>query len=170
MLFRSRKGNNAQLCSCTALLQINLFETVLHVEGQGFVARCSMCACFYRYTTASWSKGFLSCEACKYVVADEQQMIRVTFALTGTATVTTQAVDKRLEMIDEALEQFSQLKGHVTYFPALHYYLAKTMERHGNYRDALRELETVLRQAEVLKVEYACATCGRELRKAWRRA
>ena len=70
-----RKGNNAQLCSCTALLQINLFETVLHVEGQGFVARCSMCACFYRYTTASWSKGFLSCEACKYVVADEQPLL-----------------------------------------------------------------------------------------------
>ncbi len=68
----------------------------------------------------------------------------------------------RLEMIDEALEQFSQLKGHVTYFPALHYYLAKTMERHGNYRDALRELETVLRQAEVLKVEYACGTCNRK--------
>jgi lipopolysaccharide biosynthesis regulator YciM len=68
----------------------------------------------------------------------------------------------RLEMIDEALEQFSQLKGHVTYFPALHYYLAKTMERHGNYRDSLRELETVLRQAEVLKVEYACATCNRK--------
>ncbi len=68
----------------------------------------------------------------------------------------------RLEMIDEALEQFSKLKGHVTYFPALHYYLAKTMERHGNYRDALRELETVLRQAEVLKVEYACATCSRK--------
>ena len=70
-----RKGNNAQLCSCTALLQINLSETVLHVEGQGFVARCSMCACFYRYTTASWSKGFLSCEACKYVVADEQPLL-----------------------------------------------------------------------------------------------
>ncbi len=68
----------------------------------------------------------------------------------------------RLEMIDEALDQFLQLKGHVTYFPALHYYLAKTMERHGNFRDALRELETVLRQAEVLKVEYACATCSRK--------
>ncbi|MFQ5877279.1 MAG: tetratricopeptide repeat protein [Acidobacteriota bacterium] len=68
----------------------------------------------------------------------------------------------RLEMIDEALEQFAQLKGRVTYFPTLHYYLAKTLERHGNYREALRELETVLRQAEALKVEYICATCTRK--------
>ncbi|OLE66702.1 MAG: hypothetical protein AUG09_06185 [Acidobacteria bacterium 13_1_20CM_2_68_7] len=52
----------------------------------------------------------------------------------------------RLEMIDEALQQFSQMKGRVTYFPALHYYLAKIME--------------------VLKVEYACTTCARKY-SAW---
>ena len=68
----------------------------------------------------------------------------------------------RLEMIDEALQQFAQMKGRVTYFPALHYYLAKIMERQGNLREALKELELVLRQAEVLKVEYACATCSRK--------
>jgi len=68
----------------------------------------------------------------------------------------------RLEMIDEALEQFSQMKGRVTYFPALHYYLAKIMERQGNLREALREFEQVLRQAEVLKIEYVCATCARK--------
>ncbi len=68
----------------------------------------------------------------------------------------------RLEMIDEALQQFAQMKGQVTYFPALHYYLAKIMERHGNFREAIRELEIVLRQAEVLKVEYVCGTCTRK--------
>jgi lipopolysaccharide biosynthesis regulator YciM len=72
----------------------------------------------------------------------------------------------RLEMIDEALQQFSQMKGQVTYFPALHYYLAKIMERQGNLREALKELELVLRQAEVLKVEYVCATCARKY-PAW---
>ncbi len=72
----------------------------------------------------------------------------------------------RLEMIDEALQQFSQMKGRVTYFPALHYYLAKIMERQGNMREALTELELVLRQAEVLKVEYVCATCSRK-HPAW---
>ncbi len=72
----------------------------------------------------------------------------------------------RLEMIDEALEQFSQMKGQVTYFPALHYYVGKIMERQGNWREAIRELEMVLRQAEVLKVEYACATCSRKY-SAW---
>ena len=72
----------------------------------------------------------------------------------------------RLEMIDEALQQFSQMKGRVTYFPALHYHLAKIMERQGHLREALKELELVLRQAEVLKVEYACATCSRKY-PAW---
>jgi lipopolysaccharide biosynthesis regulator YciM len=68
----------------------------------------------------------------------------------------------RLEMIDEALQQFSQMKGQVTYFPGLHYYLAKIMERHGNLREALKELEILLKEAELLKVEYACSTCGRK--------
>ncbi|HXH28628.1 MAG TPA: tetratricopeptide repeat protein [Candidatus Polarisedimenticolia bacterium] len=72
----------------------------------------------------------------------------------------------RLEMVDEALQQFTQMKGRVTYFPTLHYYLAKIMERHGNFRDALREQETVLQQSEVLKVEYVCATCARKY-PAW---
>jgi tetratricopeptide (TPR) repeat protein len=68
----------------------------------------------------------------------------------------------RLEMIDEALQQFSQMKGRVTYFPSLHYYLAKIMERQGNLPEALKELELVLRQSEVLKLEYVCATCMRK--------
>lgn len=72
----------------------------------------------------------------------------------------------RLEMLDEALQQFTQMKGQVTYFPALHYYLAKIMERHGNLREAIQEMEMVLKQAELLRVEYACATCGRKVR-AW---
>ncbi|HZM69705.1 MAG TPA: tetratricopeptide repeat protein [Candidatus Cryosericum sp.] len=72
----------------------------------------------------------------------------------------------RLEMLDEALAEFSRMKAQVTYFPALHYCLAKIQERHGNYREALRELETLLLQAEALKVEYACGTCSRRY-PAW---
>jgi tetratricopeptide (TPR) repeat protein len=68
----------------------------------------------------------------------------------------------RLEMLDEALQQFALMKGKVAYFPALHYYLAKIMERHGNHREAIKELEIVLKQAEVLRIEYVCATCGRK--------
>jgi lipopolysaccharide biosynthesis regulator YciM len=67
----------------------------------------------------------------------------------------------RLEMIDEALQQFSQLKGQVAYFPSLHHYLAKIMERHGNLREALKELEILLQETEVLKIAYACSTCRR---------
>src|SRR3989442_1510136 len=57
----------------------------------------------------------------------------------------------RLEMIDEALQQFAQMKGRVTYFPALHYYLATIMERQGNLREALKALDLVLRQWAVLQ-------------------
>jgi lipopolysaccharide biosynthesis regulator YciM len=70
----------------------------------------------------------------------------------------------RLEMIDEALQQFAQMRSKVTHFPALHYYLAKIMERHGDLHEAIQELETVLRQTGVLRVEYACGTCGRKYR------
>jgi tetratricopeptide (TPR) repeat protein len=67
----------------------------------------------------------------------------------------------RLEMLDEALAEFSRLRGRVAHFPALHYSLARIHERHGNYREAIRELETLLSQAEPLRAEYACATCAR---------
>jgi tetratricopeptide (TPR) repeat protein len=67
----------------------------------------------------------------------------------------------RLEMLDEALGEFSRLKNRVAYFPALHYHLAKILERHGNYREAIRELEILLVQAEALKVEYVCTTCSK---------
>ncbi|HEU4401962.1 MAG TPA: tetratricopeptide repeat protein [Candidatus Polarisedimenticolia bacterium] len=72
----------------------------------------------------------------------------------------------RLEMIDEALQQFSLMSGQVTHFPALHYHLAKIMERHGNFREALKELEIVLQETELLKVEYICGTCARKF-PAW---
>ncbi len=68
----------------------------------------------------------------------------------------------RLEMPDEALQQFALMKVKVAYFPALHYYLAKIMERHGNHREAIKELEIVLKQSEVLRLEYVCATCARK--------
>ncbi len=67
----------------------------------------------------------------------------------------------RLEMIDEALQQFTLMKGLVTYFPTLHYYLAKIMERQGNHREAIKELEILLGEADVLRIEYACAVCAR---------
>jgi lipopolysaccharide biosynthesis regulator YciM len=67
----------------------------------------------------------------------------------------------RLEMLDEALAEFGRIKSRVAYFPALHHNLAKILERHGNYREAIREMETLLMQAEALRVEYVCATCSK---------
>ena len=72
----------------------------------------------------------------------------------------------RLEMLDEALDEFGRMKSRVTYFPALHYHLARILERHGNYREAIRELETLLAQAEGLRAEYACSVCSKRF-AAW---
>jgi hypothetical protein len=69
-----RKGNSAALCSNTPLLQTHMVHAVLHVGGQGFFARCNLCACFYKYGTASWNKGALTCEACKYLIVDDQPL------------------------------------------------------------------------------------------------
>lgn len=68
----------------------------------------------------------------------------------------------RLEMLDEAEQEFTRMKNRVSYFPTLHYHLAKIRERRGNHGEAVKELETVLRQTEALKVDYVCATCARK--------
>jgi lipopolysaccharide biosynthesis regulator YciM len=72
----------------------------------------------------------------------------------------------RLEMLDDALREFVRMKSQVAYFPALHYHLAKILERQGSHHEALRELETVLLQTESLKVVYVCGTCARKY-SAW---
>ena len=72
----------------------------------------------------------------------------------------------RLEMLDEALAEFTRMKSRVAYFPALHYHMARILERHGNYREAIRELETLMLQAEAIKVEYLCSVCSRRY-PAW---
>ncbi|MCZ6695412.1 MAG: tetratricopeptide repeat protein [Acidobacteria bacterium] len=72
----------------------------------------------------------------------------------------------RLEMIDEAMQEFARLRERVARFPALHHLLAKIHQRQGRYREALREMETVLRESEALEVDYVCRTCDRKY-PAW---
>ncbi|HET6277934.1 MAG TPA: tetratricopeptide repeat protein [Candidatus Polarisedimenticolia bacterium] len=68
----------------------------------------------------------------------------------------------RLEMIDEALQEFTRLRGRVARFPALHHHLAKIHERQGQYPEALREMETVLLETDALQVDYVCRICERK--------
>ena len=68
----------------------------------------------------------------------------------------------RLEMIEEALQEFKRLRGRVAHFPALHRHLAKIHERQGRYPEALKEMETVLRETDALQVDYVCRICERK--------
>lgn len=68
----------------------------------------------------------------------------------------------RLEMIDEALHEFTGLRGRVAHFPALHHHLARIHERQGRYPEALKEMETVLLETDALQVDYVCRICDRK--------
>jgi len=68
----------------------------------------------------------------------------------------------RLEMIEEALQEFNRLRGRVDRFPALHHHLAKIYERQGQFSEALREMETVLLETDALQFDYVCRICERK--------
>lgn len=66
-----RKGNTANLCANTPLLQIDLSKAVLHIKNSVPIARCTLCGTFYHYTLHAWSKGVPCCTACSYKIADD---------------------------------------------------------------------------------------------------
>jgi lipopolysaccharide biosynthesis regulator YciM len=68
----------------------------------------------------------------------------------------------RLEMLDDAMSVLSSLEGRATYAPTLHYLLGRIHDRRRNFRDASREYRKVIREMELVQVEYRCAACGVE--------
>lgn len=66
----------------------------------------------------------------------------------------------RLEMLDEAREILSELRGRASYAPTLHYLLGRIAERRGEFEDAAADLRESVRQSGVLKLEYRCGGCG----------
>jgi lipopolysaccharide biosynthesis regulator YciM len=67
----------------------------------------------------------------------------------------------RLEILDEALVLFQEVRAQVVYSPILFFFMAKIHGRRGRTEQALNEYRQLLRNLGVLKLRYECAVCGR---------
>jgi len=65
----------------------------------------------------------------------------------------------RLEMLDDAFSVLSSLEGRATYAPTLHYLLGRIHERRGNPRHAASEYRKVIKETDLVQVEYTCRAC-----------
>lgn len=66
----------------------------------------------------------------------------------------------RLEILDEALEQFKEVRAQVVYSPILFFFMAKIHARRGRIEQALNEYRQLLRNLGILKLRYECDVCG----------
>jgi len=66
----------------------------------------------------------------------------------------------RLEILDEALEIFQEVKSQVVYSPMLFFFMAKIHARRGRTEAALNEYRQLLRNLGTLKLRFECAVCG----------
>jgi lipopolysaccharide biosynthesis regulator YciM len=67
----------------------------------------------------------------------------------------------RLEMLDDALAVLAGLEGRASYAPTLHYLIGRIHERRRNYPEAVREYRKVIKEMELVQLEYRCGSCGR---------
>ena len=67
----------------------------------------------------------------------------------------------RLEILDEALVLFQEVRAQVVYSPILFFFMAKIHGRRGRTEQALNEYRQLLRNLGVLKLRYECNVCGR---------
>jgi lipopolysaccharide biosynthesis regulator YciM len=72
----------------------------------------------------------------------------------------------RLEMLDDALSVLRALDGRASYAPTLHYLLGRIHERRRNFTDAASEYRKVIREMELVALEYRCRAC-RHTRADW---
>jgi lipopolysaccharide biosynthesis regulator YciM len=72
----------------------------------------------------------------------------------------------RLEMLDDALAILQALDGRASYAPTLHYLLGRIHERRRNWRDACTEYRKVIKEMELVQLEYRCRVC-RETSAEW---
>lgn len=66
----------------------------------------------------------------------------------------------RLEMLDDAMAVLSSLEGRASYAPNLYYLIGKIHERRRNHADAAAEYRRVIREMELIQLEYICGHCG----------
>ena len=66
----------------------------------------------------------------------------------------------RLEMLDEALTIFQEVKSYVADSPMLYFFIAKINSRRGRIEQAVNEYRQLLRNTGVLKMRFECSLCG----------
>lgn len=68
----------------------------------------------------------------------------------------------RLEILDEALDIFQEVKSQVVYSPMLFFFMAKIHARRGRSEAALNEYRQLLRTLGTLKLRFECSVCGQK--------
>lgn len=68
----------------------------------------------------------------------------------------------RLEILDEALVLFQEVRAQVVYSPILFFFMAKIHSRRGRSEQALNEYRQLLRNLGILRQRYECAVCGQK--------
>lgn len=67
----------------------------------------------------------------------------------------------RLEMIDQALNEFKTIEGQVRLSPILNYYIGKSLQKRSEYEKAYESLLKILEEdKEFLEISYFCSNCG----------
>lgn len=66
----------------------------------------------------------------------------------------------RLEMLDDAFSVLSSLEGRASYAPTLHYLLGRIHERRRSFPDAAAEYRRVIKELELVQLEYRCQACA----------
>jgi tetratricopeptide (TPR) repeat protein len=67
----------------------------------------------------------------------------------------------RLEMIDQALEEFQSIEGQVEASPIINYFIAKIMQKRDECKEAYESLLKVLEGKEgILEIGYICSYCN----------
>jgi lipopolysaccharide biosynthesis regulator YciM len=69
----------------------------------------------------------------------------------------------RLEMLDDALTVLSSLEGRASYAPTLHYLLGRIHERRKNHREASVQYRKVIKEMDLVQLEYRCRVCDQTL-------
>jgi len=72
----------------------------------------------------------------------------------------------RLEMLDDALAVLQSLDGRASYAPTLHFLLGRIHERRRNHRDAATEYRKVIKEMELVQLDFRCLAC-KQTRAEW---
>jgi len=68
----------------------------------------------------------------------------------------------RLEILDEALVLFQDVRAQVVYSPILFFFMAKIHSRRGRMEQALNEYRQLLRNLGILRQRFECSVCGQK--------